>query len=145
MNERTAFSAAGIPVVIALLRLAMVAGSLIIHGATTPAMPMQPVAGMVLFALVAFLGKGLFQVQHNQGQLMQLFGKYAGNVRIEGLRWTNPVDSRRPESLRVRNLEIGRLKVNDKNGNPIEIASVEVRQVVRRAEAVFCVGDYENF
>jgi regulator of protease activity HflC (stomatin/prohibitin superfamily) len=145
MNERTAFSAAGIPVVIGLLLLAMVAGSLIIHGATTPAMPMQPVAGMVLFALVAFLGKGLFQVQPNQGQLMQLFGKYAGTVRIEGLRWTNPFYSRRPVSLRVRNFESGRLKVNDKNGNPIEIASVVVWQVVDTAEAVFCVDDYENF
>ncbi len=94
---------------------------------------------------MVFLAKGFFQVQPNQGQVMQLFGKYAGTERREGLRWTNPFYSRRPVSLRVRNFESSRLKVNDNDGNPIEIAAIVVWQVVDTAEAVFCVDDYENF
>ena len=103
------------------------------------------VGGIVLAPIVAFLAKGFFQVQPNQGQVMQLFGKYAGTERREGLRWTNPFYSRRPVSLRVRNFESSRLKVNDNDGNPIEIAAIVVWQVVDTAEAVFCVDDYENF
>ncbi len=77
--------------------------------------------------------------------MLQLFGKYAGSVREEGLRWTNPLCTKRKLSLRVRNFESGKLKVNDLNGNPIEIAAIVVWQVVDSAEAVFCVDDYENF
>jgi regulator of protease activity HflC (stomatin/prohibitin superfamily) len=76
---------------------------------------------------------------------MQLFGRYAGSVREEGLRLTNPFYSKRRLSLRVRNFESGRLKVNDNDGNPIEIAAVVVWQVVDTVEAVFRVEDYENF
>jgi regulator of protease activity HflC (stomatin/prohibitin superfamily) len=97
------------------------------------------------FIVLAFLNKGFFQVQPNQGQVMQLFGRYSGTARDEGLRWTNPFYSKRALSLRVRNFESGKLKVNDNDGNPIEIAAVVVWQVVDTAEAVFCVDDYENF
>jgi len=97
------------------------------------------------FMVLAFLNKGFFQVQPNQGQVMQLFGRYSGTVRDEGLRWTNPFYAKRTISLRVRNFESGKLKVNDNDGNPIEIAAVVVWQVVDTAEAVFCVDDYENF
>ncbi|MEO6689165.1 MAG: SPFH domain-containing protein, partial [Dokdonella sp.] len=92
-----------------------------------------------------FLGKGFFQVQPNQGQVLQLFGRYSGTVRDEGLRWTNPFYAKRPISLRARNFESSKLKVNDSDGNPIEIAAVVVWQVVDTAEAVFCVDDYENY
>jgi regulator of protease activity HflC (stomatin/prohibitin superfamily) len=103
------------------------------------------IPGVLLLALDGFLVKGFFQVAPNEAQVMQLFGKYAGSVRVEGLRWTNPFYAKRRLSLRVRNFESGKLKVNDNDGNPIEIAAVVVWQVVDTAEAVFRVEDYENF
>lgn len=146
MNERNAFSAPGLPVV--LLLAAVAVGTVLLVGGNLQhpdADPRSIGLAVVVFALLAFLAKGLFQVQPNQGQVMQLFGRYAGSVREAGLRWTNPFYSRRGISLRVRNFESGKLKVNDNDGNPIEIAAVVVWQVVDTAEAVFQVDDYENF
>jgi regulator of protease activity HflC (stomatin/prohibitin superfamily) len=77
--------------------------------------------------------------------VLQLFGDYVGTVRVAGLRWANPFYTKKRISLRVRNFESGRLKVNDEEGNPIEIASVVVWRVVDTAEAVFQVDDYQNF
>jgi len=88
---------------------------------------------------------GLFTVQPNQGVVLQLFGKYTGTVREPGLRWANPFYSKRRISLRVRNFETSKMKVNDQDGNPIEIASVVVWKVVDTAEAAFKVDDYENY
>jgi regulator of protease activity HflC (stomatin/prohibitin superfamily) len=101
--------------------------------------------GIAIHALDIWFLKGFFQVAPNEGQVMQLFGKYVGTVRLEGLRWTNPFYTKRRVSLRVRNFECNKLKVNDFDGNPIEIAAVVVWQVVDTAEAVFCVDNYENF
>jgi regulator of protease activity HflC (stomatin/prohibitin superfamily) len=99
-----------------------------------------------LAALFIFIGWfGFYMVQPNQGKVLQLFGQYAGTDRKSGLRWANPLYSKRSVSLRVRNFESGRLKVNDSNGNPIEIAAVVVWRVVDTAEAVFEVDDYENY
>ena len=144
MNERTAFSLPGIPM--ALLDIA--AWLLLAFWLSTSVR--EPSPGNIVFfgpvaAILLFLSKGFFQVQPNQGQVMQLFGRYAGTVRDEGLRWTNPFYAKRPVSLRVRNFESSKLKVNDSDGNPIEIAAVVVWQVVDTAEAVFEVDDYENF
>ncbi len=88
---------------------------------------------------------GLFTVAPNQGVVLQLFGRYVGTARIEGLRWTNPFYSKKKLSLRVRNFETQRLKVNDLMGNPIEIAAIVVWQVVDTAEAAFEVDDYQNY
>jgi len=88
---------------------------------------------------------GLFTVAPNQGVVLQLFGRYIGTARVEGLRWTNPFYSKKKVSLRVRNFETQRLKVNDLMGNPIEIAAIVVWQVVDTAEAVFEVDDYQNY
>jgi regulator of protease activity HflC (stomatin/prohibitin superfamily) len=144
MNERTAFSLPGIPM--ALLDIA--AWVLLVFWLVTSVREPTP-GNMVLFgpiaAILLFLSKGFFQVQPNQGQVMQLFGRYAGTVRDEGLRWTNPFYAKRPVSLRVRNFESSKLKVNDSDGNPIEIAAVVVWQVIDTAEAVFEVDNYENF
>ena len=144
MNERKAFSLPGIPM--ALLDIA--AWVLLVFWLSTSGR--EPTPGSIVFfgpvaAILLFLSKGFFQVQPNQGQVMQLFGRYAGTARDEGLRWTNPFYSKRPVSLRVRNFESSKLKVNDSDGNPIEIAAVVVWQVVDTAEAVFEVDDYENF
>ena len=88
---------------------------------------------------------GLFVVNPNEGKVLQLFGDYKGTVKNPGLRWANPFYSKRRISLRIRNFESGHLKVNDIEGNPIEIAAVVVWRVVETAEATFEVDNYENF
>jgi regulator of protease activity HflC (stomatin/prohibitin superfamily) len=144
MNEREGFSVSGIPFLVFLFVMALMGGWLYRYAAVTM-VPAYAVVGVVIHVGVFLLLKGLFQVAPNEGQVLQLFGKYAGTVRHEGLRWTNPFYSKRRLSLRVRNFESGKLKVNDSDGNPIEIAAVVVWQVVDTAEAVFCVDDYENY
>jgi len=105
-----------------------------------------PVLGWVAVELVLFVCIfGFFIVNPNEGRVMQLFGAYKGTVKTPGLRWANPFYSKRHISLRVRNFESGRLKVNDNDGNPIEIAAVVVWRVVDTAEAVFEVDNYENY
>lgn len=103
------------------------------------------IAAVVVIALNAFLTAGLFMVAPNQGQVLQLFGKYVGTAKSEGLRWANPLYTKKKISLRVRNFETNRLKVNDVNGSPIEIAAIVVWKVVDSAEASFQVDNYENF
>jgi hypothetical protein len=145
MNERNAFSLPGIPMLLILLVVWLALGFWFFTTLSGQPQPSTIVPIAPTFIVLAFLNKGFFQVQPNQGQVMQLFGRYSGTVRDEGLRWTNPFYSKRTISLRVRNFESGKLKVNDNDGNPIEIAAVVVWQVVDTAEAVFCVDDYENF
>ncbi len=99
-----------------------------------------------LFDTIAFiLLFGLFVVNPNEARVLQLFGRYVGTVRDPGLRWANPLYSKRRISVRVRNFETERSKVNDTDGNPIEIASVVVWKVVDTAEASFEVDDYVNY
>jgi len=145
MNERNAFSLPGIPMLLILLIVWLALGLWFFTALSGQPEPSTIVSIAPTFVVLAFLNKGFFQVQPNQGQVMQLFGRYSGTARDEGLRWTNPFYSKRTLSLRVRNFESGKLKVNDNDGNPIEIAAVVVWQVVDTAEAVFCVDDYENF
>jgi len=144
MNETRASSLSGIPfaVLFTIAMLFCVAG--FVHGALHQAIGILA-GSVILFALFAFLCKGFFQVQPNQGMVLLLFGRYAGTTRETGLRWTNPFLAKRAVSLRVRNFESSKLKVNDADGNPTEIAAVIVWQVVDTAEAVFQVDDYENY
>ena len=104
-----------------------------------------PAVGVVCIALTVFLAVGLFMVHPNEAKVLQLFGRYVGTAKEPGLRWANPFYSKRAVSLRVRNFESGKLKVNDSTGNPIEIASIVVWRVIDSAEAVFEVDDYEEF
>lgn len=99
---------------------------------------------VLLFVQVVALA-GLFRVQPNQAVALTLFGRYVGSTDISGLRWANPFFSKAPVSLRVRNFESDRLKVNDLSGSPIEIACVVVWQVVDSAEALFGVDNFEEF
>jgi len=127
-------------------------------------LPVFPIALIALFAwavrhenIPALIGCGLllvftilyaigfFLVNPNQAKVLQLFGDYKGTARLPGLRWANPFYSKRMISLRVRNFESAKLKVNDKRGNPIEIATIVVWKVVDTAEAAFQVDDYENY
>lgn len=103
------------------------------------------VAAAVLIALMTFLSAGLFKVNPNEGQVLQLFGDYKGTAKVQGLRWANPFFTKKKVSLRVRNFESSHLKVNDIDGNPIEIAAVVVWKVFETAEAVFEVDDYEHY
>jgi regulator of protease activity HflC (stomatin/prohibitin superfamily) len=96
-------------------------------------------------ALTTFLFAGLFMVNPNEGKVLQLFGEYKGTAKVQGLRWANPFLTKKKVSLRVRNFESSHLKVNDIDGNPIEIAAVVVWRVVETAEAVFEVDDYEHY
>ena len=115
---------------------------------TIYSLPNNP--ALTIFGLIAniiiFIGWfGFFMVNPKEGRVLQLFGKYAGTVHLPGLRWANPFYTKMRVSLRVRNFESSKLKVNDKNGNPIEIAAVIVWEVVDTAEAVFQVDDYEDY
>ena len=100
---------------------------------------------MVLAPIIFLLMFGLFVVNPNEGRVVQFFGRYVGTAKDQGLRWANPFYTKRRVSLRVRNFETGRSKVNDTEGNPIEIAAVVVWKVVDTAEATFEVDDYVNY
>lgn len=97
------------------------------------------------FVLLLFLLSGLFIVQPNEAKALTLFGKYTGTVRDQGLWWANPLLAKKRISLRVRNFETAKLKVNDNHSNPIEIGAVVVWKVVDTAEALFEVDDYQHF
>lgn len=100
----------------------------------------------VLIGLIALLlATGITIVQPNQAKVLTFFGRYMGSIRENGLFMTVPLTSRRTVSLRVRNFNSNKLKVNDVEGNPIEIAAVVVFKVVDSAKAVFDVDDYEEF
>ncbi|HWG66886.1 MAG TPA: SPFH domain-containing protein [Rhodanobacteraceae bacterium] len=144
MNETKAPSLSGIPLAVLFVLLFIGSVALFFYGGANQ-IPAALATGVVVFVIVAFLCKGFFQVQPNQGMVLLLFGRYAGTTRDTGLRWTNPFFARRAVSLRVRNFESSKLKVNDADGNPIEIAAVIVWQVIDTAEAVFQVDDYENY
>jgi regulator of protease activity HflC (stomatin/prohibitin superfamily) len=103
------------------------------------------IGAILLGVLWILLVKGFFTVAPNEGQVLQLFGSYVGTAKTTGLRWANPFFSKKRISLRVRNFESSHLKVNDAEGNPIEIAAVVVWRVVETAEATFEVNDYENY
>ncbi|ADH62286.1 band 7 protein [Allomeiothermus silvanus DSM 9946] len=96
--------------------------------------------------LLAFLSfSGFFVVQPNESRVLVFLGRYTGTVRFAGFHWANPFASKERLSLRVRNFNSERLKVNDAQGNPIEIAAVVVWRVVDTAKALFDVENYDNF
>lgn len=94
---------------------------------------------------VMYLLRGLISVTPNESVVLQLFGKYVGTIRRDGLRWVSPFYNRRRVSVRARSFESSKLKVNDKDGNPIEIAAIVVFSVHDTAQAVFSVEDYSKF
>jgi len=99
----------------------------------------------LVWAVDFFLLTGLFMVNPNEGKVLQLFGAYIGTIKTPGLQWANPLYQKRRISLRIRNFESSHLKVNDIEGNPIEIAAVVVWRVVETYEACFHVDDYQNY
>lgn len=136
--ERAAFGLPGIPAV--LLWLGLVGLAAWLGFGLSLALP----AAVLGVLLLVGLG-GFFIVQPNQASVITLFGRYVGTERRNGFFWTNPLTVRKNVSLRIRNFNSERLKVNDQAGNPIEIAAVIVWRVVDTARAVFDVEDYSEF
>ena len=102
-------------------------------------------AWLFVTVLAALSFAGLLVVQPNEAMVVQLFGGYVGSIKRAGFHWVNPLMTHRPVSLRVRNFESAKLKVNEHAGSPIEIAAVVVWRVIDSAEAMFEVDDFKNF
>jgi len=151
MKENPIRSLPGIPFLLALLAVTALAVWLFVSGIgpdpkySGVVSGARIAAGVILGVLAFFSLIGLYTVQPNQAAVVSLFGKYVGTVKDNGLRWNNPFYSKKKVSLRVRNFESGKLKVNELDGSPIEIAAVIVWQVVDASEAVYNVDDYESF
>jgi len=128
-------------------------GLLILHAATTAwgimaianEQVVAIIAASVVWTVLFVFWAGLFIVNPNEARVLQLFGSYTGTAKAPGLRWANPFYTKHKISLRVRNFETGKLKVNDSNSNPIEIGCVVVWKVIDTAEAMFEVDDYVNY
>jgi regulator of protease activity HflC (stomatin/prohibitin superfamily) len=144
IRERASNGMPGLPML--LLFIALDAGLLwmLVMNVQSESAP-EIVVSAIGIALVTFLTAGLFMVNPNEAKVLQLFGEYKGTAKEQGLRWANPFLAKRKVSLRVRNFESSHLKVNDIDGNPIEIAAVVVWKVFETAEAIFEVDDYEHY
>ena len=116
----------------------------LIHGAHQGS-TVQVLSAVLAIVLLANGLGGFFVVEPNQSTVLMLFGNYRGSERRPGLWWANPFMTKKRVTLRVRNFESSKLKVNDHDGNPIEIAAVVVWRVVDSAEAIFQVDNYDNF
>jgi len=149
IRERERNGVPGLPMVALVIALALMAAWLfrtfVVGAAGGDPTPALMILVFVLIGIDILLMRGLFMVAPNEARVLQLFGDYAGTAKTPGLRWANPFYTRKKISIRVRNFESGRLKVNDADGNPIEIAAVVVWRVVETAEATFEVDDYENY
>ncbi len=146
MREKTTWTLSGYLMLFVGILMFVVAGVLVYLGAnmtSVSAILTWAVVILVIFAI--FILAGLFVVNPNDARVMVLFGKYAGTVRQDGFFWTNPFMVKRRISLRARNLSGQKLKVNDKLGNPIEIAAVIVWQIDETARAAFEVDSYEQY
>jgi len=144
IRERERQTASGLLMVFVFLILMLISGMGVVSAARSNDAGVG-LAWVFVLVLSALGFTGLFTVAPNEGRVLQLFGAYRGTARDEGLRWANPFYTKKRISLRVRNFESAKLKVNDTDGNPIEIAAIVVWKVVDSAEAVFEVDDYENY
>src|SRR5512134_2803685 len=144
IRERERQAASGLGMLFILLSLMLFTAYAFVQAIRWQSPVVVVAAILVEIALVLALC-GLFVVNPNEGRVLQLFGDYRGTVKQAGLRWANPFLTKRRISMRVRNFESARLKVNDNDGNQIEIEAVVVWKVVDSAEAVFEVDDYENY
>jgi regulator of protease activity HflC (stomatin/prohibitin superfamily) len=145
-DERPIGTANGFIALVVALGLLIGGGLLIANAITFAGIAWTPfVTGIVVIVVGVLVLAGLYTLQPNEAAILQLFGAYRGTSRVPGLRATNPFYSRKKISLRARNLNGDRLKVNDKRGNPIEIAAVVVWHVDDSAKAAFDVDDYEMF
>ena len=147
LTERPASSAPGVPLlVLSIVVLLAGVGLLILSKPVGGGAEVALIILGVLLLIGSVLGfRGLFAVVPGEARVIQLFGRYAGTVREPGLRWVNPFTDRRRVSTRIRNHETALAKVNDADGNPIEIAAVVVWQVDDTALALYAVDDFTQF
>ena len=144
IRERDYAALPGLPVFLVLFLVFLAAGYWLFDAITSES-AWTVVAAVLVLLFDVVLMAGLFVVNPNEGKVLQFFGDYVGTAKVPGLRWANPLYTKKRISMRVRNFESGKLKVNDNEGNPIEIAAVVVWRVVDTAEAVFQVDDYNNY
>jgi regulator of protease activity HflC (stomatin/prohibitin superfamily) len=147
LTERPGHSVAGVPVlVLSIVGLLVAVGLLVlakpVGGAGAIALV---VLGVLLLIADALAFRGLTPVVAGEARVVQLFGRYSGTVREPGLRWVNPFAERRRVSTRIRNHETAIAKVNDADGNPVEIAAVVVWQVQDTAQALYSVDEFVQF
>ncbi|NNE43292.1 MAG: SPFH domain-containing protein [Gemmatimonadetes bacterium] len=136
--------AAGGMMLVLVIVLTLMSIALIVAGARADAPPIV-LGGAFWFLVSIFLSIGFFIVTPNHAAVLIFFGKYAGSVKDNGFWWVNPFTVRKKISLRARNFNGDRLKVNDKAGNPIEIAAVVVWEVQNTYQALFDVDDYDDY
>ena len=142
--EKKARSMAGLPPLAFFVLVLLGAIAAIVRFAQTEAS--EWMLSFIGLLVVGVLGlAGLYTVEPNQARVLQLFGAYRGSDRQTGLRWANPFYTKAKVSLRTRNFETGKLKVNDAAGNPVEIGAVVVWRVVDSAEAIFNVEDFSDY
>jgi len=144
IRERAYNGLPGLPVLFTLILIDAALLWMLVMNIREESVP-EVITAVVGLAVATFLAAGLFMVNPNEGKVLQLFGAYKGTAKEQGLRWANPFLMKKKVSLRVRNFESSHLKVNDIDGNPIEIAAVVVWKVFETAEAVFEVDDYEHY
>ncbi|HEV8230235.1 MAG TPA: SPFH domain-containing protein [Candidatus Limnocylindria bacterium] len=146
IREKPAFTAPGLLTLLFLVILALVSIAALVALIIGRAPALAIVASILENSVVLVCFFGFIVVNPNEAQVLQIFGNYMGSANQAGFWWTNPFAfPRRKVSRRIRNFESARLKVNDHDGNPIEIAAIVVWRVTDTAEAVFQVDDYENY
>ncbi|MCX6585831.1 MAG: SPFH domain-containing protein [Acidobacteria bacterium] len=145
MREKPIIVPSGYLILLVNLMIFVAAIAVLILAKGSPEKVTLILTGVFLILLGLVMMPGNFTVQPNEAVVLQLFGRYIGTVKEPGLRWSNPFYSKRKVSLRARNFETNHLKVNDHDGNPIEIAAVVVWRVVDSAEATFQVDDYSHY
>lgn len=145
MREKSIIVPSGYLILLVNLMIFVAAIAVLILAEGSPEKVTLILTGVFLILLGLVMMPGNFTVQPNEAVVLQLFGRYIGTVKEPGLRWSNPFYSKRKVSLRARNFETNHLKVNDHDGNPIEIAAVVVWRVVDSAEATFQVDDYSHY
>ena len=144
VSERAAATVAGRLALIVIVAI-VIAGAWLISAGLGKSDTGLAAVGVVLLVLAFSGARGLIAVAPGEARVVQLFGRYAGTIRAEGLRWVHPAARTRKVSTRIRNHETGVAKVNDADGNPIEISAVVVWQVEDTAKAVFGVDDFTEF
>jgi regulator of protease activity HflC (stomatin/prohibitin superfamily) len=144
MKERSITTQPGIPTLLAIFVLLAADAWMFAIGANSTNIPLV-VGALVVGAILLICFGGFFNIEPNQAAVLSLFGKYIGTAREQGLRFTNPFYAVKKISLRIRNFESSKLKVNELEGSPIEIGAVIVWQVVDASEAVYAVDDFESY
>jgi regulator of protease activity HflC (stomatin/prohibitin superfamily) len=144
MHERQTWYVAG-PLLVLVDLVLLIAAIIVFWLGAAHKVPALTIVGAILIIAFILVWRGITIVAPGRAHVVQLFGNYKGTIRQPGMQWVNPFSSRIPVSTRIRNLETALAKVNDADGNPIEIAAVVVWQVRDTAQAIYSVDDYVKF